>query len=174
MALASGISNARDLARFRKERSDVCVEFREHHAPPKILPSDVVKSFAYGRKGRPSTPINGVVGYQFASEHQDALQDNYNRYEEERNRQIRALRIKTTKSQTLRAQVARKIAHAEVEEVKEPFKLTKFKKVGARFHLPDRDAEQASLQRSFSLPSIRSRSHVSRPAEPAEAVEDLS
>merc|ERR1719240_561443 len=41
--------------------------------PPKVIPSDVVPAFTYGKKTRPSTPIASVVSYQFSSEFEEDI-----------------------------------------------------------------------------------------------------
>ena len=48
-----------------------------HHQGPypksrvEVIPSDVIPSFAYGRKSRPSTPIASVIGSQYSLEYED-------------------------------------------------------------------------------------------------------
>merc|ERR1719163_489685 len=69
MAAQANVPNAVELARFKSTR-DV-----------KLIPSDVIPSFAYGRKSRPSTPINAVVGYQYSAEYEEALANGYEQYQ---------------------------------------------------------------------------------------------
>lgn len=53
--------NAKDLADFRKHTDIKLVPPGPMGVLPKVIPSDVIPSFAYGNKSRPSTPITHVV-----------------------------------------------------------------------------------------------------------------
>merc|ERR1719171_3231581 len=77
----SNVSNAVDLARFKSTRDVKLIPPAPVGAAPKVIPSDVIPSFAYGRKSRPSTPINAVVGYQYSAEYEEALANGYEQYE---------------------------------------------------------------------------------------------
>merc|ERR1711959_647417 len=99
LALKGGISSARDLAQFRRENAqNVTVSGPQQiGAPPKVIPSDVVPAFTYGKKTRPSTPIAAVVSYQFSAEYEQALEENYEQYSAEK-RAVGMRQIKTTKA----------------------------------------------------------------------------
>eukprot|EP00746_Dinoflagellata_sp_MGD_P162274 gnl/MRDRNA2_/MRDRNA2_89755_c0_seq1.p1 gnl/MRDRNA2_/MRDRNA2_89755_c0~~gnl/MRDRNA2_/MRDRNA2_89755_c0_seq1.p1 ORF type:complete len:245 (+),score=59.47 gnl/MRDRNA2_/MRDRNA2_89755_c0_seq1:74-808(+) len=169
LALKGGISSAKDLADFRRHNAQNVTLAGPQHVgpPPKVIPSDVVPAFTYGKKTRPSTPIAAVVSYQFAAEYEQALDENYGQYDEEK-RAIGMRRIKTTKA--MEGHAARSRAQDIIP--KEPFKMKKFAKVQAKMKLPDRDAEMREkaaqeagqgegMKRSCSLPAIdsKSRSH---------------
>merc|ERR1712070_360092 len=81
LATKINISNAKQLAQFRKENDVKLIQSGPAGPLPKVIPSDVIPSFAYGRKSRPTTPIASVVGYQYAAEYEEALDLNYNKYE---------------------------------------------------------------------------------------------
>merc|ERR1711924_488112 len=81
MAAKAGVPNAAELENFKREHDVKLIPPASVGAQPKVIPSDVIPSFAYGRKSRPSTPINAVVGYQYAAEYEEALATSYGRYE---------------------------------------------------------------------------------------------
>jgi hypothetical protein len=172
LALRGGVSSAKDLAQFRRENaSRVTVSPPQQPGPPpKVIPSDVVPAFTYGKKTRPSTPIAAVVSYQFSAEYEQALDENYTQYDEEK-RMVGIRCIKTTKAMEGHASSLKKTQDIAF---KEPFKMKKFLKVKAKMKLPDRDAEMRQkegmltsgqedakpstapgMNRSCSLPAIR-------------------
>lgn len=159
LALKGGVSSAKDLAQFRRESGNNITLGGPQHVgpPPKVIPSDVVPAFTYGKKTRPSTPIAAVVSYQFSAEYEQALEENYQQYDEEK-RAVSMRRPKTTKATEGHKEAARK-ARAQDVVAKEPFKMKKFAKVQAKMKLPDRNAEmkaarEAGLQKSCSLPAL--------------------
>merc|ERR1719218_481443 len=81
--------DARAQSEFRKN-ANVPLEHMPPCAPPKIYPSEVVPSFTYGKKTRPSTPISQVISNQFGAEYESALEDMYAHYEDEKNRATKA------------------------------------------------------------------------------------
>merc|ERR1711998_532088 len=87
--------------------------------PPKVIPSDVVPAFTYGKATRPSTPIASVVSYQFSAEYEQALEENYQQYDEEK-RAVSMRRPKTTKATEGHKEAERK-ARAQDVVAKEPF-----------------------------------------------------
>jgi len=144
-----GISNAKDLAQFRKGNDVRLIEKGPAGPLPKVIPSDVIPSFAYGRKSRPSTPIASVVGYQYASEYEEALDMNYKKYDAMREHLQGKQKVRLTKASSQRitdARGRRAILEADEPE-REPFKLSKFKKVPGRLQL-------APLSKSASAPSL--------------------
>merc|ERR1712182_32113 len=132
--------SAVDLAQFRRENAHRVTASppREPGPPPKVIPSDVVPAFTYGKKTRPSTPIAAVVSYQFSAEYEQALEENYEQYDEEK-RAVSMRPIKTTKAMEGYAagNAARRQKHDVVH--KEPFVMKKFKKVQAKMKLPDKN-----------------------------------
>jgi len=103
--------------------------------PPKVIPSDVVPAFTYGKKTRPSTPISSVVSYQFSSEFEEdiGMQYEYHRQQKEHDAQIR--KIPTTKATRGHASALRKVG-AETLAPKEQFKISKFKRVQCKVEFP--------------------------------------
>merc|ERR1712185_418540 len=160
LALKGGVSSAKDLADFRRNNAQNVTLAGPQHVgpPPKVIPSDVVPAFAYGKKTRPSTPIAAVVSYQFAAEYEQALDENYEQYDTEK-RAVGMRCIKTTKA--MEGHAARSRAQDIVP--KEPFKMKKFAKIQAKMKLPDRYAEmrekaaaeageEGGMKKSLSLP----------------------
>merc|ERR1712224_999589 len=127
--------------------------------------SDVVPAFTYGKKTRPSTPIAAVVSYQFSAEYEQALDENYEQYDEEK-RAVSMRQPKTTKAMEGHATASRR----QAVEPKPEFKMKKFLKVKAKMKLPDRNAEMKAaeqangkpgsqgMNRSCSLPAIGNKS----------------
>lgn len=154
-AIGVRVANAKQLADFRRGAGNALTISppAPPGPPPKVIPSDVVPAFTYGKKTRPSTPIAAVVSYQFSAEYEQALDENYEQYDEEAFMMRGMRRIKTTKATEGHASRSR----AQAIIPKEPFRMKKFQKVGPSFKLPDRDKEmreKAGLQKSCSLPAI--------------------
>merc|ERR1712048_1303950 len=122
---------------------------------PKVIPSDVIPSFAYGRKSRPSTWVASVVGYQYAAEYEEALDLNYQKYDAMRSQTGGKHRVRLTKASTSRIQDARtRMSNAKSDEPPpELFKLSKFKKVPSRLQLAPLSSSSA-LQKSESAPVL--------------------
>lgn len=149
MATKGGVSNAKQLASFRRETDVKLVPPGPMGPLPKVIPSDVIPSFAYGRKSRPSTPIASVVGAHYASEYEEVLASSYARYDAEMQMTGGKHRVRLNRSTTSRiADVRTRRDLADANEPKELFKLTKFKKVPSRLML-------TPMQKSTSLPTLR-------------------
>ncbi|CAJ1330886.1 unnamed protein product [Effrenium voratum] len=146
-AAKSGVRNARDLSEFRRFNDIKLVPPGPVGVLPKVIPSDVIPSFAYGSKSRPSTPITHVIGNQYATESEEALAMHYRGLEEHQQKQEKRL-IKLTKAskQQIHDARIRMKEWRDPKEPKEPFKLTKFKKVGSKLKLPG-SASAPCLQR---------------------------
>lgn len=151
VAIRNRCANARQLAEFRRGEGATLTmsPLAPPGPPPKVIPSDVVPAFTYGKKTRPSTPIAAVVSYQFSAEYEQALEENYEQYDDEKIFLRSSHKIKTTKA--AEGHAARSRAQAIIP--KEPFKLKKFAKIGPKFKLPDRNKEEA-MKKSCSLPAL--------------------
>lgn len=146
VAARSGVANAKQLAEFRKDTDIKLIPPGPAGCLPKVIPSDVIPSFAYGKKSRPSTPIHAVVGGHYAAEYEDSLHAQYQKYAEENDMPNGKHRIKLTKASKAlinEAKVRRELG--EAVEAKEPFKLSKFKKVQSRLELPSMIAKSSSM-----------------------------
>jgi hypothetical protein len=131
MAPRAKASSAKDAAEFRRNTDVKLMEKGAAGQPPKVIPSDVIPSFAYGRKSRPSTPISSVIGNQFATEHEQHLEGMYEKYTAMREGPGYKTKVRVTKATSLRISKARE-AKAAPEVPKELFKMSKFKKVVSR------------------------------------------
>lgn len=151
IATKVNISNAKQLAAFRRENDVRMIQQGPSGPLPKVIPSDVIPSFAYGRKSRPSTPIAAVVGYQYAAEYEEALDDNYGKYDAMKSQTGGKQRVRLTKNATTRIHQSRlRVALSSgYEEPRELFKLSKFKKV------PSRLSFGTPMNKSNSMPSLR-------------------
>jgi len=159
MAAKNNVANAKELIQFKQGVDVKLLPPQPLGAQPKVIPSDVIPSFAYGRKSRPSTPISAVVGYQYAAEYEEALANDYDRYEygaSMANSKSKIRLTKASKGQIAHAKALR--ASHDHHEYQEPFKLSKFKKVPSRLQLLSLDAQpMRSLQNSQSMPSLQNK-----------------
>jgi len=155
MAAKANVSNAVDLATFKRYHDVKLIPPAANGAQPKVIPSDVIPSFAYGRKSRPSTPISAVVGYQYSAEYEEALYNGYEAYQ--MNSAPDKYKVRLTKASKTLINNARSHRHSyEHEAPKELFKLTKFKKVPSRLQLPSLGypVNSGSMERTQSLPVL--------------------
>lgn len=156
MAAKSAVSNAKQLAEFRRGTDVRMVNPGPVGCLPKVIPSDVIPSFAYGRKSRPSTPIYSVVGGHYAVESEQEANAIYSQYEAE-NSTGGKQRIKLTKAASSRISNARsRRANPETEEKAVPWTMSKFKKIGPRMTSTGELLPATNLSRSRSLPNIAS------------------
>lgn len=139
MAAKEGITDAKGIMDFRRSTDmSLLLEKGSRGAPPKVIPSDVIPSFTYGRKSRPSTPIASVIAARYAAEHEELLSSSYSRYASERPDPNGKHKIRMNKTYSLRMNSARGSRAAEMtaDERPELFKLSKFKNVAAKLVLP--------------------------------------
>merc|ERR1712093_467075 len=120
-----------------------------HAAPPKVYPSEVVPSFTYGKKTRPSTPIAQVISNQFAAEYEASLAEIYDFYEKEKKDAGKMSKIRTTRAAEGHA---RKLQEMELsasmpEGKKEEWKLSKFKNVKCKLVLPGKKGPEQKVVR---------------------------
>lgn len=134
-ATAAKITNAKDLKEFKKltEPSTTPRTGERAAGPAKdTIPSDVIDGFTYGRKVRPSTPIQQVVSYRFAEESEKELNRFYSEFKEVQDASSRQVRkIHPTVASRGHASAAQKVGIVTSENP-DLFKLSKFKKVPAR------------------------------------------
>merc|ERR1711977_813497 len=160
MGIGEKAVTARAVARHRK-LVDLPLSARDGMgATPKVIPSDVVPSFTYGKKTRPSTPIASVVSYQFASEYEEDIGTKYemDRQQKEYNAQIR--KIPSTLAAKGHGKAAQK---GQVDNTpKELFKISKFKRVQCKIEFPG--GKTSEMKRLSSEP-------VEIPQEIQEGVE---
>jgi len=152
IATKINISNAKQLAGWRKDNDVRLIDQGPAGPLPKVIPSDVIPSFAYGRKSRPSTPIASVVGYQYAAEYEEALDTSYTQYDAMKSQMGGKTRVRLTKAASAQISNARSRNRAALsgEGPKELFKMSKFKKVQSRLQT----AGAGMLQQSASAPSL--------------------
>jgi len=131
MAAKEKIGSAAEAREFRARTDAKLTEKGSVGPPPKVIPSDVIPSFAYGRKSRPSTPIASVVGGQYATEYESHLDNLYQSYSATRNDPSKKCKVRVTKACSIRISNAR-AAKAAPEEIKVPWTMTKFRNVQSR------------------------------------------
>jgi hypothetical protein len=143
MAAKANVSNATALKDFKSQHDVKLIPPAPVGAQPKVIPSDVIPSFAYGRKSRPSTPINAVVGYQYSAEYEEALAQSYDDYAARADPAKYKVRL-TKASKALISTSKSKRDGSDHQPQPELFKLTKFKKVPSRLHLLPLQSSQSS------------------------------
>lgn len=151
-AAKSGIANAKQLAGYRREGGDVMLVAQSQvGGAPKIIPSDVIPSFAYGNKSRPSTPINAVIGNQYSQEAEEMANQMYAHRESGYNASGKT-KIKLTSKSKQNIADARdtRSRHENPPPVVKPWTMSKFNKVGPTFTLPGK------IRKSSSSPNLSS------------------
>jgi len=152
MASRNKVATAKDLADFRRTNDYPLIPPGPAGVMPKLIPSDVIPSFAYGRKSRPSTPISSVVGGHYAAEHEQTMDQVYRQYAEQA--PPGATKIKLTKCAVARINEAKTRKVKELtDDMREPFKMKKFQKVPSRLSL--------APQKSASTPNLHSQAQRS-------------
>lgn len=135
-----------------------------------LLPSDVVPGFTYGRKVRLSTPIHDVISARFAENAETDLNDYYTEFLDARDANRAFVRkIPLTKAARGHAMGAKAAIHADAAPPKEPFKISRFTRIGAKVNTRNKQypgAFPALPDEVFSEPE-------ESPAAPAVAA-DLS
>jgi len=150
-AACAKITNAKDLKHYRKEydlthtprtatSSFVGPEDSPRFPPKALVPSDVIPGFTYGCKVRPSTPIHEVISNRFGERAEKDMQTFSANFEQQKVlQQSEVRRIPLTNASRGHARAAKKAA-AAIEEQKEAFKISKFKrvtpKVDSNLHTP--------------------------------------
>merc|ERR1711924_424541 len=131
------MGTAKAVYKHRKVR-DLPLSAREPQGPPpKVIPSDVVPAFTYGKKTCPSTPIASVVSYQSASEFEEDISTQYEYLRQDRERAKETRKIRLTKAAYGHATGATKMGAGGVAaDPKEPFKIKKFSKVLSKVGFP--------------------------------------
>jgi hypothetical protein len=128
IAVKEKVFDSKKITQLRKD-VNVPLSSVSHAAPPKVYPSEVVPSFTYGKKTRPSTPIAQVISNQFAAEYEASLAEIYDYYDKEKKEAGKMGKIRTTKAAEGHA---KKLTEPAETTHKEPFKLSKFKHVKSK------------------------------------------
>jgi hypothetical protein len=143
MAAKQHVTTSKQLTQFRQANDVKLLPQGPAGAMPKVIPSDVIPSFAYGRKCRPSTPITYVVGNQYAAEFEEALDSKYNHYETQQERATSKLSVQLTRAASQRIVSSRTARHAPPPSEKVVWKMKKFAKAQSRL-----------IPKSASLPTL--------------------
>lgn len=148
-AISHGVTTAAEHQKFRTEQDFTPRTPQiKKTVNPKVIPSDVLPAFTYGKKIRPSTPIQHVVEYKFAEAQEQKLEQFYSARDakEAEERQVR--RIPLTNACRGHANPAKANVIQQTEESKEPFKLKKFQNVRSRVDFPGSPRNRANVERN--------------------------
>lgn len=175
-AAHSGVTDAKKLKEWRVDHLVKFVRSGSVGAIPKVIPSDVFPSFAYGQRSRPSTPISRVIGGLYAAEQEELLDAGYQKLMSEREKGTTSsgrLVVRMTKSAKQQVSNSReqRAALEGTSQVSELFKMAKFKKVPSRLGLNIPDVPSGLLA-EFALPEAPRRR--SRPSSAVESAASSS
>mmetsp|Transcript_101175 Transcript_101175/g.200974 ORF Transcript_101175/g.200974 Transcript_101175/m.200974 type:complete len:253 (-) Transcript_101175:104-862(-) len=151
MATRSKVGNAKQLAEFRRSNDfQLATPGLTTGPPPKVIPSDVIPAFAYGRKSRPSTPIHHVIQGQYAAEFEEAQDMSYAKASEERGAPGRPTKVRLTKTASAQIRLVRdqKAAQQMLENKPPPWTMKKFRNVKGKM-------SPAEMGRASSEPNLR-------------------
>jgi hypothetical protein len=135
---AAKVATARELNSYRKENDSSTPRYGQasRGAAHRVIPSDVISGFTYGKKVRPSTPIDEVISNRFADQAEDDLMRFYAAYREQHEKsasQVRRIPQTTaSRGHATSANTEKKARQMEERgEVprEEYFKIRKFKNI---------------------------------------------
>jgi hypothetical protein len=177
IAITDKATTARAVYKHRKA-NDLPLSARSSKPlPDKVIPSDVVPGFTYGKQTRPSTPIASVVSYQFSSEFEEDISKQYGflRLQKEEDAKIRKIPI--TRASRGHASALKK-AGAVTLQPKEHFKISKFKRVPCKVEFPGgktselrRLADKATLEMPEEIQEGIEAHEAAKSAAPATEAE---
>lgn len=157
-AAKSGASDAKQLKAFRQENDFPNIPPAAKGSMPCVIPSDVIPSFAYGVKARPSTPINDIVGGGYAREYEEATKLMYDKLLAEQGPPGKT-KIKLTKASSSRISDVRAARKAKAMNLgdEEEWKMSKFKNVKGKMTMEEMGRNPVTLPpigKSASAPSL--------------------
>lgn len=177
-AAADRVTNAKDLRQYFRQVTDPPhLSGRKGNPGKPLIPSDVIPGFAYGRKVRPSTPIQEVISARFAEKAEHQLSDFYNEMKDVREATRTQVRKIPFTAATRACRAARKAILEEdnPQWKQEPFKLSKFKRVRAKvtsFRQKSEAAEILDLDIAAQMNEEDPRSKMDSDKLPRDEVED--
>lgn len=132
-AVKHRICTSKEREQYIRSQGEVAVvpEFSPR-SPQRVLQKVVPVEATFGRKGRPSTPIEQVLAHKWGAQGEEELQDFYTAALIFKSNPPSPRKIHLTQASKGHASRA-KASNAPLEE-KEPFKLTKFKNVPCRLN----------------------------------------
>lgn len=148
-AATARVTTARDLAFYRKEHESLTPRYGVDgkRASQRGIPSDMIASFTYGKKVRPSTPIDEVISHRFAEQAEEDLRKFYTDFHDETEKGPRARKIPLTTASRGHAMYNKKAHQEEEMSSQEQFKIRKFKGIPTKINNGrQRAAHQVLLQ----------------------------
>lgn len=147
-AAGSKVTSAKDLKEFTKVNDIKVAPTGPSGVLPKIIPSDVIPSFAYGVKARPSTPINQVLQGDFEAAENARLDFLYRQRDDAFEARQKKHKVQMTKAAKAQIESSRALKMAEnAPEPPAPFKMNKYRNVSSKLNL-------APLGKSASTPAL--------------------
>jgi len=156
-AVSHHATTPKKLSKFRAECGDMSRLPTPSRTAPRVIPSDVIPDWTYGKPNRPSTPIQAVLSNEAGRESEEFLEDRYLEYEAQRAASSGKFKIKRTKA-------AGSQRYQEPERNPGPmelWKMSKFDKVGTHIQkeaplVRDSDGRLRRVgTRETSLPQLR-------------------
>jgi len=175
-AASAGVHKATELARYRKDTDRTTPRYGDRRSPSSrgVIPSDVYATFTYGKKVRPSTPIDEVISNRFGERANQTLDKHYSNYREDLRLSTNVRKITTTVASRGHATAARKAIKRREEEKKDDkgFKLGRFKNITTKIDNRRKLGLHAALLGQLlaeDMPSTLESHSVPPVAEPVEA-----
>jgi hypothetical protein len=168
-AASARAATPRDWAAYRKENDNLTPRYgmMTKGPPHRVIPSDVVSGFTYGKQVRPSTPIDDVISHRFLEQAEEELRKFYTEWGEGNERSSsRVRRIPMTRASRGHAMQAREASHSE-EPPEERFQLSKFKGIPTKIN----NGRQKSAHKALLAKIMSNADRASTPAERSEAPE---
>lgn len=136
-AAVDRVTNAKDLRQYYRQVPDPPLMSARGHkmAGKPLIPSDVIPEFAYGRKVRPSTPIQEVISARFADRAEQKLLNFYSEMKDVRESsrtQVRKIPFTSATRAWMAAKKASVVQQDETFWKQDLFKMSKFKRVRAK------------------------------------------
>lgn len=114
--------------------------------PVRPLPSDIDPGFAFGKPGRPGTPVSAVLSNTMAIEFEKQSEAKQLAVLAERRKKFVPSETKSSRCQAAGAAAKREAMN--VSDETSAWRLSKFRNVKATFTLPDRKKEEAEKRRA--------------------------
>jgi len=158
-AASARVTNSKDLKFYRKENDELTPRYGQpfRSGPQKVIPSDIISGFTYGKKVRPSTPIDDVMSNRFAEQAEDDLMRFYMEYRDERAKASSQVRkIPLTTASRGHATQARKAQLGDEGPREDNFKIRKFKNVPTKIDNRRQKSANADLLQKLAETDISS------------------
>mmetsp|Transcript_87269 Transcript_87269/g.182659 ORF Transcript_87269/g.182659 Transcript_87269/m.182659 type:complete len:251 (-) Transcript_87269:259-1011(-) len=161
LAAREGVISAPKVREWRVQNNIKLIRSGSQGALVKPVPSDYIPQHSYGRSSRPTTPIRDLLGNRYGQQQEQAMEAQYQRVFEDRERAQSLSGRRTVKmNRASRQQISSGREHrSRLEAAPDPapnlFKMSKFKHVPSRLGVSPTGAAAPLLPRASSAPCLR-------------------